>query len=1071
MTGAATLLASLLVPTAATADEHEIFISEIHYDNASTDVGEAIEVQAPAGTDLTGWTLVLYNGNDGLTYGSAAAVGGVVPEAGVLVVNYPVNGLQNGAPDGVALVDGAGQVVEFLSYEGEMTAAGGPAEGMASTDIGVVEAGSDPAGLSLQKVDGAWTGPVTATFGVRNGTVTDPDPDPGPAPELCDVAVTPIGVVQGEGDASPLDGSPALVRGTVVGDFQTGGFNGYFVQDGGDANPATSDGIFVFAPSGTDVAVGDLVGLSGTVDEFNGQTQLTDVQVEVCDTDVALPAPVELTMPVLDHERYESMYVTYPQDLAILEYFNYGRFGEMVLGVGDGTLRQHQPTAVHEPGSPEAVALAEHNATHRITLDDGLSPQNPPVLRHPNGEPFSLGNSFRGGDVVSNLTGVLDYRFDLWRVQPTEGADYTPQNPRPAVPEVGGTTTVASFNVLNYFTTLTSEDPQARGADTETEFARQQAKIVAAINEMDTDVVGLMEIENNGDVAVGNLVDALNADADDAGKWAFVSTGVIGTDAIAQAFIYQPARVTPVGEEALLDSSVDARYLDEYNRPALAQTFEDTVVGGQVTVVVNHLKSKGSGCDAVGDPEDPDGQGNCNGVRTQAAQALADWASADPTGTGAEHALVIGDLNSYDKEDPIEALTAAGYSDLLLEFVGEYAYSYVFDGMLGYLDYAMANAALDDRVTGAAAWAINADEPSVLDYDMSFKPDEQDALYAPGPYRSSDHDPVLVGLDLTQEPAPGVDVTRWNGDNRYETAAVIAEQFGEVDTVYVATGVTAADALVGASPAANGLVPGLIGMATAPDGSAAPVVLAKPDRLPAATRGLIEAVDPANIVILGGPGAVSAAVEQDLEQYGEVARVAGANRYETASLLSDLFGTSDVVFLASGGDRSFADALAGSAVAGGLGSPVLLTKTDRLPSTTRDALVELSPSRIVVLGGELAVSDAVLDEVRAATGVEDVDRVAGPDRYQTALAVSAEFVASSDVVFVATGRTYPDALTVAAYAGAVSAPVLLTRPDELPRGLLDELDRLQPGTVVVVGGDGAVSTEVEQALEDWAAQP
>ncbi len=138
-----------------------------------------------------------------------------------------------------------------------------------------------------------------------------------------------------------------------------------------------------------------------------------------------------------------------------------------------------------------------------------------------------------------------------------------------------------------------------------------------------------------------------------------------------------------------------------------------------------------------------------------------DWLATDPTGSGDGDFLIIGDLNSYDKEDPIDAVLAGSddllgtsddYADLLALFGGELAYSYVFDGQLGYLDYALANGSLTAQVTGTAAWHINADEPDILDYDTSFKPPEQDALYEPNEYRASDHDPVLVGLDLNGPP-------------------------------------------------------------------------------------------------------------------------------------------------------------------------------------------------------------------------------------------------------------------------------------------------------------------------------
>ena len=181
-------------------------------------------------------------------------------------------------------------------------------------------------------------------------------------------------------------------------------------------------------------------------------------------------------------------------------------------------------------------------------------------------------------------------------------------------------------------------------------------------------------------------------------------------------------------------------------------------------MVVNHLKSKGSDCNDAGDPDLGDGAGNCNLTREGAALALVDWLATDPTGSGDPDFLIIGDLNSYNKEDPIDALVAGGYTDLLHQYLGDGAYTYVFDGQLGYLDHALAGAALLDQVTGTGVWHINADEPDLLDYDMTYKAAAQDALYEPNAYRSSDHDAIVVGLDLDDAPAPG-DFSKTAPDN------------------------------------------------------------------------------------------------------------------------------------------------------------------------------------------------------------------------------------------------------------------------------------------------------------------
>ena len=303
-------------------------------------------------------------------------------------------------------------------------------------------------------------------------------------------------------------------------------------------------------------------------------------------------------------------------------------------------------------------------------------------------------------------------------------------------PAVGGTLKVAGANLLNYFTTLTSAGAvcgpagglDCRGADTPAEFARQRAKLVAELSDLDADIVGLMELENNASAAIQDLVSGLN-DALGAGTYAYIDTGTIGTDAIRVALIYKPATVTPLGAYAILDSSVDPNFIDTKNRPTLAQTFEQNSNGARFTVAVNHLKSKGSACNDVGDPDANDGQGNCNGTRTAAAQSLVDWLATDPTGSGDPDFLIIGDLNSYAQEDPITAIKSAGYTNLIDAHLGAGGYSYVFDGQTGYLDHALSNPTLTPQVTGVAEWHNNADEPVALDYNDYNQP----LLYSPIP--------------------------------------------------------------------------------------------------------------------------------------------------------------------------------------------------------------------------------------------------------------------------------------------------------------------------------------------------
>jgi predicted extracellular nuclease len=582
---------------------------------------------------------------------------------------------------------------------------------------------------------------------------------------VCGDPATPIHTIQGNGAASPLAGSAETVEGVVVGDYQSTAseFGGFYLQEEdaqADADPATSEGLFVFDNGfGVDVHVGDVVRTRGTVSEFFGLTELGAVNmVQVCSTGASVtPASVSLPVASLsDLEPFEGMSVHFSQTLTATEVFNLGRFGEVSLS---GAGRLFTPTAITTPG-PAAIAQEDQNARSRIVLDDGNSLQDIDPTRYPQGG-LSASNTLRVGDTLPGLTGVMDYRFSEYRIQPVGPIAFDHTNPRtPAPPPVGGNLKVASFNVLNFFNGdgLGGGFPTERGANTQFELDRQEAKEVSALTAIDADIVGLMEIENDAppNSAIEELVAGLNAVLG-AGTYAYIDTGVIGTDAIKVALIYKPAKVTPVGAYQIITSGTDPRFIDTKNRPSLAQTFERNASGARLTVVVNHLKSKGSDCNDVGDPDTGDGSGNCNVTRTNAAKALVDWLATDPTGSGDPDYLLIGDFNSYTFEDPIAWFTGHGYTNLIRRFGGLSAYSYVFDGESGYLDHGLASSSLADQATGAADWHINPDEPNVLDYNVEFKtPNQVSTFYDPGPYRASDHDPVVIGLNLESAP-PTVD--------------------------------------------------------------------------------------------------------------------------------------------------------------------------------------------------------------------------------------------------------------------------------------------------------------------------
>src|SRR5687768_13215044 len=571
---------------------------------------------------------------------------------------------------------------------------------------------------------------------------------------VCGDPATKVHQVQGSGTATPMSNAIVVIEGVVVGDYQqSGGFSGFYVQEeaaDADADPLTSEGIFVFNTSFA-VNSGDIVRLRGRASEFSGLTQVGSVSaLLVCSSGATVP-PTAVTLPVsevADLESFEGMLVNFAQTLTATEVFNLGRFGEVSLsGVG----RLYTPTAVAAPGAAAQAVLAQNNRS-RIILDDGDNRQNIDPTVYPQGG-LSASNTLRVGDSLSGLTGVMDFRFANYRIQPVGSISWNHTNPRPAVPaSVGGNLKVASFNVLNFFNGdgLGGGFPTARGATTPLELERQLAKEVSALRAINADIVGLMEIENDAqpNSALEDLVDALNA-VMGAGTYAFIDTGVIGTDAIKVALIYKPSAVTPAGAFKAITSAVDPRFIDTLNRPSLAQTFEHNLSGQKLTVVVNHLKSKGSDCNTVGDPDLGDGQGNCNKTRTAAAAALATWLATDPTGSGDPDFMIIGDLNSYTFEDPITTLTATGYTNLVRQYGGLTAYSYVFNGESGYLDHALATSSMASQVTGVTDWHINPDEPTVLDYNVNFKsPNHVTTLYDDGPYRASDHDPVIVGVQL-----------------------------------------------------------------------------------------------------------------------------------------------------------------------------------------------------------------------------------------------------------------------------------------------------------------------------------
>ncbi|PPK88558.1 putative extracellular nuclease [Neolewinella xylanilytica] len=723
------------------------------------------------GTSATGsWTAADWDipGNDLLDGLDAAQIGALVPfgtyapgepRPTITISGEPLNESQTETYEGFSVELSEAPASELtVAYELYGTAT----EGTDYQRESVSDTLRFPTGERFQRVlflaidDALIEG--TETIGLRITYLSDSSYLAGPGTTLDliddDLGTDPIGIhlVQGDGAASPLVGNVVTVDAIVTADF-TAGLDGFYLQEEDadtDNDPMTSEGIFVYAPD-AEVMVGDRVTLTAEVEEFFGQTQLDGADagatLVINGNAFPVPAPTVLMLPTPDSllESLEGMLVQ-PQDLVITNLNGLDRFGEVEVTSGE---RLVQFTECNDPDPQALNAYLDSLERDVIVLDDARSGTNAQPILLPDGSVLAGDNSLRAGQTIAGLTGVLGYGFNRYRIQPTDRTAVTlTGNERPVTaPEQTGEVRVVSANVLNYFTTLGS-----RGADTETELRRQEAKIVAALNAMDADVVGLIEIENNDFVALRRLVDTLNSVSDRG--YTYVESPNTGDDEIMVALIYDTLRIAEAGTAATLATPESLFVGPGSNRVPLAQTFRvidttDGNPGGVFTVCVNHFKSKGSGC---GEGDDDDGgAGNCNGTRTAAAEALADWLATNPTGVADTGVLIIGDLNSYRMEDPIDVLLDAGYvntktlTDAGFPCAGGPP-SYVFGGFWGSLDYALASASLTTFVTMATAWTVNAPEPEILDYNQE---GAGDSLYAPDFYRFSDHDPIIVDLDFS----------------------------------------------------------------------------------------------------------------------------------------------------------------------------------------------------------------------------------------------------------------------------------------------------------------------------------
>ena len=542
-----------------------------------------------------------------------------------------------------------------------------------------------------------------------------------PAPALADCPVeglTPIAELKGAAGAE-REGRRVRVRGVVTGDFRgEDRLNGFYIQSGEPAR-----GIFVYAPDldagRAPIASGREVVVAARAGEFRGQRQLSRVsQVLVCG-EPGLPEPLSITLPVADRDgwqAHEGRLVEIAGPLTVTGNYDLARYGSLDLAAGGRLFR---------PGNFTDQEPRRDPAAHRLILDDAN------YRREPEPTPYlDKDGTRRVGDSLPGLRGILTHAFGQWRVHPLapEQLAFENSNPRTAPPERAGDHRIAAFNVENYFLSLGE-----RGAQDADTLVTQQAALTDVARGLDADLIGLIEIENDP-AAVADLVRRLGNEQDDVRYEHFQLDEAVGTDAIRTALAWRPEQV-----ELLAGPFIDDRHV--HHRPIIAGHFRLDETGPGKLVAVIHFKAK-SGCPESGDVDR--GQGCWNERRTQQAEALVAFLDRKKEKTGSERVLIIGDINSYGGEDPVKVLKKAGYIDLVADRLPpEARYSYVFRGESGYLDTAIASPALVKDVTDVRFWHINADEPRFLQF-------QQD-----GPWRSSDHDPVIVDLGADSDGSGG----------------------------------------------------------------------------------------------------------------------------------------------------------------------------------------------------------------------------------------------------------------------------------------------------------------------------
>ncbi|MBL7956494.1 MAG: ExeM/NucH family extracellular endonuclease [Flavobacteriales bacterium] len=548
---------------------------------------------------------------------------------------------------------------------------------------------------------------------------------------------TPICAIQGTSNASPFAGQVVTTTGIMTAVFSgSGTVQGFFLEEPGcDADTQSSNGLFVYYPGSAGLSQGQRVIVNGTVVEFNGLTELSQVtSVNVVGSGVVDPTPVSLPVQSLtDWERYEGMLLRFPQEMVVTGNEDWAQYGELTLAPG----RLFQPTDSIDPnddppsgtsssGMSNVASVTNASAVaarSEIILDDGRTSTypTPPPLIGPEG-------TLRCGSTVTDLVAVLHYAYGNYRLHPA-GTVPLQHAQRPSAPGASGGLRIAGLNVLNFFTTLGSN-----GAGNSSELLRQRTKLVAALSALDADALVLCELENNDD-ASNELLAALNQSVVD--DYAVIDHDASGSFTRSVIY-YRPSTLTPITDLMVLNTST-------FERAHLTQGFQANGTGKRFLLSTAHLRSKL--CDnASGTNVDMgDGQGCFNARRkAQASELVNHWASLRAA-NWIPSQLILGDFNSYTEEDPIDRLRAGGLE--VLNSGSSQEHTYAYGNRFGSLDHMIATSEMATAVISSMAWNINSDEPSNLDYH-----DWNAAFYQPDAFRSSDHDPVLVDVDPSMIP-------------------------------------------------------------------------------------------------------------------------------------------------------------------------------------------------------------------------------------------------------------------------------------------------------------------------------